>query len=75
MLCLSLNREGCEMKVVRHVDKPTFKAWMEKKLIRPASLEDVWGTHHDRRIWAHPNTGTPFVSVDNAAETTMDKEA
>jgi len=52
------------MKVVRHMDKDTFKQLLQEKKIRPASLEDVWGTQHDRPIYAHPNTGQPFTTVE-----------
>ena len=51
------------MNYCRHVDRDTFKQWLAEKQIRPASLEDMYGTHHKRPVYAHPNTGQPFVSL------------
>jgi len=55
----------------RYVDRETFKRWLETKQIRPASLEDLHGTHHSRPAYAHPNTGQPFIALPNteAADT------
>lgn len=54
---------GTKLKHVRHVSKEQFKEWLATGDIRPASLEDMWGTHHDRPCYAHPVTGQPFVSL------------
>lgn len=48
-----------EMKVT----KEEFKRMLEKKAIRPASLDDVQGTHHNKPIIRHPNTNQWFVVV------------
>jgi hypothetical protein len=40
-----------------------FIALLRGKLIRPASLEDVNGTHHKRALYKHPNTGQWFVAT------------
>ena len=40
-----------------------FKALLESKSIRPASLDDVMGTHHNRPLYIHPNTGQYFTGV------------
>lgn len=45
------------------IDKEQFKIWLSEGQIRPASLEDVWGTHHNRPCYSHPNTGQPYVAV------------
>lgn len=54
-----------KLKHVKHVSRETFKKWLDEKQIRPASLEDMWGTHHNRPCYAHPVTGQPFVSMPN----------
>jgi hypothetical protein len=41
-----------------------FKNLLSKKQIRPASLDDVWGTHHERPIYLHPNTKQPYVKSE-----------
>ncbi len=40
-----------------------FKALLLAKKIRPASLEDVYGTHHKRPLYRHPNTNQFYVEV------------
>lgn len=39
-----------------------FKRLLSEKKIRPASLEDVHGTHHKRTLYKHPNTGQLYVA-------------
>jgi hypothetical protein len=39
-----------------------FKRLLELKLIRPASLDDVQGTHHKRDLYRHPNTRAWYVA-------------
>ena len=39
------------------------------RLIRPASLEDVCGTHHKRPLFRHPRTGQWYTSVRAEKET------
>lgn len=56
-----------KLKCARHVSREKFKEWLDAKAIRPASLEDMWGTHHDRPCYAHPVTGQPFVSMPDTA--------
>lgn len=51
------------MKHCRHIDRNTFRRWLTSGQIRGASLQDCLGTHHDRPIYAHPNTGQPFVAM------------
>lgn len=43
------------------VSKDEFIALLRNGKIRPASLEDVYGTHHKRTLYRHPNTGEWFV--------------
>lgn len=50
-------------KRLQHIDTETFKALLAAKLIRPASLNDVHGTHHQRALYEHPNTKQYFVAV------------
>lgn len=45
------------------VTSEEFKALLQDKKIRPASLEDVSGTHHKRALFKHPNTGQWFVAT------------
>lgn len=63
------------MKVLKNVPRDTFKSWLDAKAIRPASLEDVWGTHHDRPVYAHPNTGAPFVALPGTDAETWTRDA
>jgi hypothetical protein len=39
-----------------------FKALLAARKIRPASLEDVNGTHHKRPLYIHPNTKQYWVA-------------
>lgn len=58
------------IKHCRHVDRDTFKLWLTTNQIRPASIDDMWGTHHDRPAYAHPVTGQPYIAMPcSAAET------
>lgn len=43
--------------------KAVFEIALRERTIRPASLEDVAGTHHQRQLVQHPNTGQWFVRV------------
>lgn len=54
-----------KLKCARHVGEEKFREWLLAKDIRPASLEDMYGTQHDRPCYAHPRTGQPFVSMPN----------
>jgi hypothetical protein len=40
-----------------------FKRLLSSKEIRPASLDDVMGTHHKRPLYRHINTGQFYVAV------------
>jgi hypothetical protein len=51
------------MKTPTLITVDEFKSMLQNKEIRPASLEDVWGTHHKRAIYLHPNTKQPYVKV------------
>lgn len=51
------------MNTVYHVDVYVFKRWLQAKQIRPASLEDVAGTHHSRPLYKHPATDSLFVAM------------
>lgn len=48
---------------IRPVTAEEFKALLRAKAIRPASLEDVCGTHHSRPLVRHPNTKEFFVMI------------
>lgn len=45
------------------VTEAEFRELLRAKLIRPASLEDVNGTHHKRNLYRHPNTQQYYVAV------------
>lgn len=45
------------------VTETEFREMLLAKLIRPASLEDVNGTHHKRNLYLHPRTQQYFVAV------------
>lgn len=45
------------------VSTEEFRQLLTAKQIRPASLEDVHGTHHQRPLFKHPNTGQYYVTV------------
>ena len=47
----------------QQIEPEKFEQMLKAGLIRPASVDDVWGTHHDRPIYDHPNTGQPYVQV------------
>lgn len=51
------------MSRIRQVDVEEFKRLLADRLIRPASLQDVEGLHHNRALYKHPNTGQFFVAV------------
>jgi hypothetical protein len=40
-----------------------FKKLLLTKKIRPASLNDVHGTHHKKKLYKHPNTQQYYVAV------------
>ena len=40
-----------------------FQIALRERTIRPASLDDVTGTHHNRKLVRHPNTQQWFVLV------------
>lgn len=48
---------------VTPVTEAEFRELLGNKLIRPASLEDVHGTHHRRALYRHPNTQQYYVAV------------
>jgi len=48
---------------VVNITKEDFRALLSAKAIRPASLEDVYGTHHKRPLYRHPNTNDYYVEV------------
>jgi hypothetical protein len=50
-------------KRILTVSVAEFKRLLETKHIRPASLEDVNGTHHTRALYRHPNTKQWYVAV------------
>lgn len=52
---------------IREIEPEEFKAFMRAKVIRPASLEDVYGTHHRRTLYRHPNTGQFWVEIQKEA--------
>lgn len=45
------------------VTEQEFRALLGSKLIRPASLEDVSGTHHSRPLYLHPRTKQYWVAT------------
>ena len=45
------------------VTEQEFRTLLGSKLIRPASLEDVSGTHHSRPLYKHPRTKQYFVTT------------
>ena len=54
------------MKTATPIDRETFRRLLTEKRIRPASLDDVWGTHHNRPIYKHPNTEEFYVETQHA---------
>ena len=49
---------------IQSVSTEEFVALLHTKQIRPASLDDVQGTHHKRALYKHPNTGQFYVKVN-----------
>ena len=54
--------KGDDMRL-QVVTETEFREMLLAKLIRPASLEDVNGTHHKRNLYLHPRTQQYFVAV------------
>jgi len=52
-----------KIKERQDIEPAKFKSLLEAGAIRPASVDDVWGTHHDRPLINHPNTGQPYVTT------------
>lgn len=48
---------------LKSVTVEEFKTLLTSKKIRPASLDDVYGTHHRRPLYRHPNTQQYYVEV------------
>lgn len=48
---------------IKEITVEEFKRLLAAKLIRPASLDDCYGTHHKRNLYRHPNTKQFFVAV------------
>ena len=38
---------------------------LRDRIIRPASLDDVLGTHHQRDLYRHPNTKQFYVKISD----------
>lgn len=49
--------------VTEQVSPEEFKQLLIERAIRPASLEDVHHTHHQRKLYRHPNTGQYYVQT------------
>ena len=60
---------------VRSVSAEQFRELLEAKKIRAASLEDVNGTHHQRVLYQHPNTGQYWVEVPKEYKHSLAKMA
>lgn len=56
--------ESTTLARTKSVTVEEFKRLLAAKLIRPASLDDVYGTHHKRTLYRHPNTKQYFVAVN-----------
>ena len=54
--------KGTDMRL-RVVTETEFREMLVAKLIRPASLDDVNGTHHKRNLYLHPRTQQYYVAV------------
>jgi len=48
---------------IQTVSAVEFRRLLDAKRIRPASLEDVYGTHHKRPLYRHPVTNQYYVEV------------
>jgi hypothetical protein len=48
---------------LKDITEAEFRALLSAKKIRPASLEDVNGTHHRRPLYKHPRTSQYYVEV------------
>lgn len=45
------------------ITEEEFRLLLAAKKIRPASLEDVHGTHHKRPLYRHPRTGQFYTTT------------
>lgn len=59
---------------IRSVTEQEFKLLLFANLIRPASLEDVYGKRHKRTLYRHPNTGQYFVEESHSLARQLEKE-
>lgn len=50
---------------LKSISEAKFRELLRKKFIRPASLEDVNGTHHTRPLYRHPKTNQYYVQISN----------
>lgn len=48
---------------LQDITEEEFRRLLLAKLIRPSSLEDVHGTHHQRPLYRHPRTGQYYTTV------------
>lgn len=56
------------MSRIHHVSEATFRTLLASGAIRPASLDDVLGTHHNRPLYRHPRTQAWFVQTLGAQQ-------
>lgn len=48
-------------KRLQHVSVDEFKQMVNDRTIRSACMEDILGTHHQKPLYRHPNTGHLWV--------------
>lgn len=48
-------------KRLKTVSTEEFKQMVNNRTIRSASMEDILGTHHQKPLYQHPNTGYLWV--------------
>ena len=52
----------------KKLSEEEFKQMLLNKEIRPATLDDVTGTHHKRPLYKHPRTKQFFTTVKDRAK-------
>ena len=56
-----------DQRRVQAITANQFRELLHHKMIVPASLDDVHGTHHRRPLYRHPNTAQFYVAVKGPA--------
>lgn len=62
-MCIKSDFENQRKKRERCVSVDEFKSLLTSRKIRLATLNDMMGTHSQKPLYLHPNTGVWFIAV------------